>query len=163
SAGLLARLAGTWQISGIAMMKTGTPFTVQSGSDAPGFGNVDGAGGDRPHLLNPAILRATAGDPNTSQQTLNRAFSRFIKPGEVAGNLGKNTFRKGPIANLNASLAREWKWSGKRTYLLRFQADAFNLTNHPQFADPQTQLSSPAFGKITNTLNNGRVLQFGLR
>ena len=32
-----------------------------------------------------------------------------------------------------------------------------------QFDEPQRNLSAPPFGKITNTLNDGRVLQVGLR
>ncbi len=157
-------LASNWQLSGVLMIKSGTPFGVNAGADAPGFGNVDGGGGDRPHIVNASILGATIGDPDTSTQILNPAYFRFIAPGELAGNLGRNTFRRGMIFNTNATLSREWKWGGgQRTYMLRFQADAFNLTNHPQFDQPQNQLTSPAFGKITNTLNNGRVLQFGLR
>lgn len=159
----LSWIAGNWQVSGVIMLKSGTPFTVNSGSDAPGFGNVDGTGGDRPNIVNTGILGTTVGDPDTSLQILNPAFFRPIPIGEAAGNLGRNTFRRGSIFNLNASVAREWKWGSGRTYLLRFQADAYNLTNHPQFDQPQTQLTSPSFGKITNTLNNGRILQFGLR
>lgn len=156
-------LASKWQISGIVVAKSGTPFTLNTGSDAPGFGNVDGTGGDRPNVLNPSVLGATIGDPNTSTQMINLRNFGFVIPGQVAGNIGRNTFRKGPIFNINASLAREWKWGGPRTYLLRFQADAYNLTNHPQFEAPQVNMTAPSFGKITNTLNNGRVLQLGLR
>jgi hypothetical protein len=43
------------------------------------------------------------------------------------------------------------------------RAEAYNLTNHPQFDEPQRNFSSPSFGRITNTLNDGRVLQIGLR
>jgi len=43
------------------------------------------------------------------------------------------------------------------------RGEAYNLTNHPQFDEPQRNLSAPPFGKITNTLNDGRVLQLGLR
>lgn len=156
-------IAGKWQVSGIVVAKSGTPFTLNTGSDAPGFGNVDGTGGDRPNVLNPSVLGATIGDPNTSTQIMNLRNFGFVVPGQVAGNIGRNTFRKGPIFNINASLAREWKWGGQRTYLLRFQAEAFNLTNHPQFEAPQINMTAPSFGKITNTLNNGRVLQLGLR
>jgi len=156
-------LVSKWQISTIVVAKTGTPFTLSTGSDAPGFGNVDGSGGDRPNVLNPSVLGATVGDPNTSQQIVNLANFGYVIPGQVAGNIGRNTFRKGPIFNINASMAREWKWGGRRTYLLRLQADAYNLTNHPQFEAPQVNLTAPSFGRITNTLNNGRVLQLGLR
>jgi hypothetical protein len=44
-----------------------------------------------------------------------------------------------------------------------FRAEAFNLTNHPQFDEPQRNLSAPPFGKITNTLNDGRTFQLALR
>jgi hypothetical protein len=159
----LAAIAGNWQISGVIAAKTGTPFGVSSGSDSPGFGNVDGVGSDRPNILNPDILGMSIGDPETSQQLLNRANFAFIQPGDLAGNLGRNTFRRGSIFNVNASIAREWRFGGSRPYTLRFQGDAYNLTNHPQFNRPQNNLTSPSFGKITNTLNNGRVLQFGIR
>ena len=35
-------LSDGWQISSSTMVKTGTPLTLFVGSDAPGFGNVDG-------------------------------------------------------------------------------------------------------------------------
>ena len=92
-------IASRWQISGIVVAKSGTPFTLNTGSDAPGFGNVDGAGSDRPHILNPSILGSTVGDPDTSTQILNRAFFRYITPEEGAGNIGRNTFRRGAIFN----------------------------------------------------------------
>jgi hypothetical protein len=43
------------------------------------------------------------------------------------------------------------------------RGEAYNLTNTPQFDEPQRNLSSPSFGRITNTLNDGRVLQLGVR
>jgi hypothetical protein len=43
------------------------------------------------------------------------------------------------------------------------RAEAYNLTNTPQFDEPQRNLTSPSFGRITNTLNDGRVLQIALR
>ncbi len=45
----------------------------------------------------------------------------------------------------------------------QLRREAYNLANHPQLDEPQRNLTSPAFGKITNTLNDGRLLQFGLR
>jgi ABC-2 type transport system permease protein len=43
----IQKLAGRWTVSGVWLLKNGTPFSVESGSDGPGFGNVDGQGGDR--------------------------------------------------------------------------------------------------------------------
>ena len=61
---------GGWTVAAITLLKNGTPFTVVSGSDAPGFGNVDGNGGDRPNLLDPSILGRTIGNPDTSAKLL---------------------------------------------------------------------------------------------
>ena len=38
-----------------------------------------------------------------------------------------------------------------------------NALNHPQFDAPGFTLVNNNFGKITNTLNDGRILQLGLR
>jgi hypothetical protein len=145
------------------MLKTGTPFTLFIGSDAPGFGNVDGSGGDRPHLVDPSILGRTVGDPNTSTQIINRSRFTLLAPGDPRGSLGRNNFRKSGIANLNAAVTKQWLGGRTREWRLLLRAEAYNLTNTPQFDEPQRNYTSPAFGKITNTLNDGRVMQIGLR
>jgi hypothetical protein len=161
--GALRRYTDGWQISGSLLAKTGTPLTLFVGSDSPGFGNVDGGPGDRPNLLDPSILGMTIGDPDTATAILRKDRFAYITPGEARGNLGRNTFRKGGIFNCNAAVTRRWQWGRKGERALQFRAEAFNLSNRPQFDEPQRNLSSPAFGKITNTLNDGRVLQLGIR
>jgi hypothetical protein len=149
-----------WRVSLIALAKSGTPFTVVSGSDGPGYGNVDGNGGDRPNLIDPSILGRTVGNPDTSQALLPPSAFRYMQPTDPWGNLGRNTFRKSRIANTNASIEKEWRWNGERRVTLR--AESINLTNTPQFAEPGLELSNPNFGAITNTLNDGRTFRFGL-
>ena len=52
-------LLGSWQFSSVdALAKSGTPFSVRT-TDGPGNGNIDGAGSDRPHLLDPDDPRRT--------------------------------------------------------------------------------------------------------
>jgi hypothetical protein len=157
----LGPLGSGWQLSGVAVMKSGTPLTLYVGSDSPGFGNVDGGPSDRPNILDPSILGKTISDPNTAPEILRRDRFAFIRPGEHRGSLGRGTFRKSPIHNLNAAVSKRWSWNGERAVQLR--AEAYNLTNTPQFDEPQRNLSAPPFGKITNTLNDGRVMQLALR
>jgi hypothetical protein len=159
SAGRLVRaLAGGWTFSAIALFKSGTPFTVFTGSDAPGFGNVDGTPGDRPNLLDPAVLGRAIGNPDTSRQLMPASAFAFLTPGMLEGNLGRNTFRKGPIRNVNASASRRIAvWREKP---LTIRAESINLFNTPQFAAPDNMLTDSSFGTITNTLNNGRSLRF---
>ena len=142
------------------LLKNGTPFSVESGSDGPGFGNVDGQGSDRPHLADPGVLGRTVGNPDTSTKLLPRSAFRYIAATEDRGSLGRNTFRRGKISNVNASLERRWPLV--REWSLHFRAEAINLLNTPQFAEPSYNLVSPSFGRITNTLNDGRTFRFRL-
>ncbi|MCC6342775.1 MAG: TonB-dependent receptor [Bryobacterales bacterium] len=155
-----ARWLGGWSLSGVLLVKQGTPFTVGSGSDAPGFGNVDANGGDRPNIVDASILGRTIGDPDTSRALLPRAAFQFMQPADARGNLGRNTFRRGGIGNVNASLMKEWAMRGEQR--LRFRAESVNLFNTPQFAEPGFDLVLPNFGQITNTLNDGRTFRFWL-
>ena len=95
--GILANL----RLNAIFVAKTGAPFTVFSGSDGPGFGNVDAVGGDRPNLLDPSILGRTIKHPDESRALLPRSAFGLINPTDQRGNLGINTFRRGGIRNLN--------------------------------------------------------------
>jgi hypothetical protein len=153
------RVTENWAVSSVALLKTGTPFTVTT-LDGPGFGNVDGNGNDRPNLLDPSILGRTIGNPATSRQLLPAAEFARIAPGAETGNLGVNTFRKGPIRNVNAAVSRSWKLA--REARLNFRAESINLLNTPQFAEPGSVWGTPEFGFITNTLNEGRTFRFGL-
>jgi hypothetical protein len=157
----LSAIIDGWNISTVVLVKTGIPFNIASGSDGPGFGNVDGNGGDRPNLLDPSILGRTIADPDTSKQLLPRSSFQFINPADARGNLGRNVFRKGPIRNVNASLQRSWGF--KKDLRLTFRAESINLFNTPQFAEPGFELANPNFGAITNTLNEGRTFRFTLQ
>lgn len=146
-----------WTLSAVVLAKTGMPFTVSAGSDAPGYGNVDGNGGDRPDLVDPSVLGRAVGDPDTSRALLPRSAFAYMKPTDERGNLGRNTFRKGGIHNVNAALAREWPLGNSRRVSLR--AESINLFNTPQFAAPGVDLANANFGQITNTLNDGRTFR----
>ncbi len=148
-----------WTLSTVALLKQGTPFNLTT-LDGPGFGNVDGNGGDRPNLLDTAILGRSYGNPDTSVERLPRSAFGFIATGAEAGNLGANVFRKGAIRNVNAALAKSWSLPREMKLLLR--AESINLLNTPQFAEPGSMLGTPEFGFITNTLNDGRAFRFNL-
>lgn len=154
-------ILGRWNMSTVLLAKSGIPFNIISGSDAPGFGNVDGTNGDRPNIIDPAILGRHVGNPDTSQSMLPRSAFQFMQATDLRGNLGIGAFRRGPLFNMNAALSRTWAVMGERTLTLR--AESVNLTNTPQFAEPNADLTSPAFGKITNTLNDGRLFRFTLQ
>lgn len=157
---VLRKLAADWELSAVTLFKSGTPFSVDAGSDAPGFGNVDGNGGDRPNLLDPSVLGRTIGNPDQSKALLPREAFAYMTLDQARGSLGRNTFRKGPIHNVNAALARTF--AVQTDHRLTLRAEAINLSNTPQFAEPGFSLTNRNFGQITNTLNDGRTFRFGL-
>jgi len=152
---------GKWTLSGVWLLKSGTPFCVFAGSDAPGFGNVDGDSGDRVDIIDPSILGRTIGDPDTTDELLPRSAFKFMSSGSLRGNIGRNTFRRGKMTNVNAALSRSWQIGSEKT--LTFRAESINLFNTPQFSMPEMNLVSKLFGRISNTVNSGRNFQFTLR
>ncbi len=158
-----SRLGG-WTLSGTAILRSGTPFTVDTGSDAPPVGNVDGEYHDRPSILDTSLIGRSVDDPDTALQVLKpSAFDPTAPFREGRGNLSTNALRKDGITNFNFALSRTFPISRDQIRTVLFRAEAINAFNHPQFEKPNSSLSSQSFGQITNTLNAGRILQFHLR
>ncbi|MCX6585421.1 MAG: hypothetical protein NTX13_02420 [Acidobacteria bacterium] len=157
---LRQRLVRHWRIATIFVAKSGIPFKIITGADSPGFGNVDGSPGDRPNLLSPEILGRTISHPDVAAALLPRSAFAYPNPTDPRGNLGNNVFRRAGYRNLNANVERRFTLPHERA--ISFRAEAINALNTPQFAEPVGDLSNPAFGKITNTLNDGRTFRFSL-
>lgn len=153
-------IVGGWETTGVMLLKTGTPFTLDTGSDAPGFGNLDGSGSDRPNVVDPSVLGAKIDHPDTAAQLLPRAAFSFPTIDQSSGNLGRNTFRKDGIFNVNVGLARRFQLKGDTSLQLR--VESLNFLNHAQFEEPGKSLNDNNFAQITNTLNEGRSFQFTL-
>jgi hypothetical protein len=180
--GILSWFPGGWKLSGTTTFKSGTPTHFHTGSDAPGFGNVDGVGGDRPNLLNPKIRGKSLDHPDTVRTLL--ALDTCKRPGDPMypdykepymscayldtnvpaggrGNLGFQTFRQDGINNWNVAVERDF--AVREPVTLRFRSEFINFFNHPQFEGPDDEMAFDTFGKIINTANRGRVIQFLLR
>jgi hypothetical protein len=162
ASGALRRFVGSWQFAAVGLLKAGTPFNVETGSDSPGFGNADGVPDDRPNVVNPSVLGVTVDHPDKSRAQLPKSAFSFPAVTDPSGNLGRNTFRKDGIGNINASLSRTFALHNGSTALL-FRAESLNLMNHAQFEEPGSRLSEDNFAQITNTVNDGRALRFSLR
>jgi hypothetical protein len=156
----LGKALGSWQFASVVLLKTGTPFAIRT-ADSPGNGNVDGVGSDRPNLVDPSVLGVSADHPDTAAARLPREAFGPLAPGDLTGNLGNNVFRKDGVFNVNAAISRRFALGAGRSLL--FRGESLNLTNHPQFAEPGIDMSGDNFGRITNTLNEGRAFRFQLR
>jgi hypothetical protein len=118
--------------------------------------NTNG-GQDRPNV--------TGQDPNLpgDQRTIQRWFntSAYVtQPLGTFGNAGRNTVIGPGIFNVDASIIRNFRVSGRT---LQFRLETFNTLNNPIWNDPTTSMSSPNWGTITSTRKPMREVQLGLK
>jgi hypothetical protein len=144
-------LVGGWQVNGIYTWQHGFPITVTA-QDLGGV--LDTFGTNRANLV---------GDPKTSDPSIEKWFNTaaFEQPalGQF-GTVGRNTLR-GPSTN-NWDLALFKNFDLPKDLKLQFRLESFNAFNHPQFNDPDTNVSSPRFGVI-GSAKPGRINQLGLK
>ncbi|MGH9827162.1 MAG: TonB-dependent receptor, partial [Blastocatellia bacterium] len=167
---LLSRIIGGWQLAGIAEARTGLPINItvsRRASDLPD-GNTSS---QRPNLVPGVSLYPANQNINN---WLNAAAFSFPVSG-TRGSLGRYTARGPGNYEIDTSLTKNFKLNER--FGLNVRAAAFNLLNHPQYANPASSLGSFAngvpsasFGKITDILNDGatgtgapRRIEFMLR
>jgi hypothetical protein len=96
-----------------------------------------------------------------NEAVLGQAKHVKVAPQFTLGNASRNpvrgpSYRDADIAFIKHTRLRE-------STDLEFRAELFNLTNTPAFAQPNGVLGSSAFGTITATATDPRVVQFGLK
>ena len=200
-----------WGVTGITTLESGEPFSVIDFSGVAGglFYSADDfvtnpilplAPGETPqkaeskaggggHLVNgqpyvnpnvfavPYINPGQEGVPPCQMvqriECLRHSGNRIWSP------LGRNVFRSPFQANFNFSIFKNFKLSER--FNLKFQADAFNLFNHPSLDTPDTDFelnpcfnpvpcyysplhppASKGFGVIDGTIGSNRFLQLSL-
>jgi hypothetical protein len=159
---------GGWTVSAIANWQAATHLTAYYSSHC-------GSGTDcqRPEKADPVSGQDPNSGPRTTDQWFNTAaFSNaafFDAQGRpiFAGRFGNapNGSIDGPgIFVIDFGVFKDFKLGGSAK--LRVQAQASNVTNHPNYANPVTDLTSPNYGRITalapGTLGT-RVVVLGAR
>jgi hypothetical protein len=194
-------LVNGWTIGGQTVAQSGQPYSVYdySGSVASQYyGSYDEIGNPivplAPGVTTKQVqLQGTTG-VNPANPVLNSSLfspeSYFLAPGtsgvppcdatgcdtyeSLFGNLGRNTFR-GPFqVRFDMSLAKQFQI--KEKYRLRFEADAFNVFNQPDFDTPNNDVTffpnyegppsvppKGSLGYIQHTIGSSRFLQLSLR
>jgi hypothetical protein len=162
NSGPAATALGNWQLAGILTLATGTPFTITAnGSSLNTPGENQTANQVAPVQIEHGI--------NVGNQWF--STSSFAQPtGVTFGNTGRNILSGPGLFALNLSLFKNFKIRERANLELR--CETFNLTNTPQFANPQGSLTSSTFGYVTSTLasgtgvvstGGGRVVQLGAK
>ena len=150
-----------WNLSAIAALQTGFPFSPQLGYNPTGSGDTRNP--VRPSI-NPNFHGALY--PRTVTQWFNPAAFNAPASGTV-GNTGRDTLVGPGLSTLDLSLLK----STQVTEHLRaqFRAEFFNALNNTNLATPNEVVyssattASPTAGVITATATNSRQIQFGLK
>ncbi len=155
----LARLANGYSFSGVVVAQSGLPFSITNSGGAAFYGTDTS-------LASFALGRNAASAVKTGSPVprLNSYFdtTAFVAAGNVYGNSGRNILR-GPFQR-NTDLALNKRTQIHDSLTAEFRAQAFNLFNNVNFANPGSALDTPAtFGEILNTTGNPRILQFSLK
>jgi hypothetical protein len=150
-------LVGGWSVGIVAEARTGTPLSpVMLTNTTNSFSD-----GERPNVVGAWQLAAG----RTTGQQIAEWFNTkaFAAPAAyVFGDAGR-TFGEGPgLANVDSSLLKDFRVTERA--VVQFRAEALNVLNHPNFANPNTTFGSAAFGQITSLIsgNQSRILQLGM-
>ncbi len=150
--GFLGQVLGGWEISGITRYQTGAALTV-TGPTSIGSRRADYTGGD-PYMSE--LINPTSGAVQWLDKT---AFASA--PEGRRGNSERGQFR-GPAYHIwDVSLRKQFGIT--EDVKLQIQADFFNVWNHVNWGNPNTDLSSASFGVITGLTGQPRNIQLGAR
>lgn len=159
---------GGWRLTGVYTVQTGQRLTA-TGTNARNVNGVIQSGGDFAQIV-PGCITSTPGSiENRLNSYINKAcfpgYAKIAADGTTGfGNSGPGVVIGPGENNFNAALIKTFAiktWTEASN--LEFRAEAFNVFNHPQFSNPSTNSSSSAFGTITSTAVNPRVLQLALK
>ena len=166
--GVGAMLLGGWTVSGILNAVSGAPiYVIQSTAN-----NLQAAGSSQvPDQVNLVVAMPQGiglGHPwfNTT------AYAPVNIPANQPqrfGDSGRDTLRGPGFLNLDSGLFRDFRIKERVT--LQFRAEGLDVLNHPNFANPGADISTPStFGFVTATAslnapvpNGGRQFRFATR
>jgi len=151
----LRNVINGWQLSAIATLQSGLPFTVTTGKD----NNLDGNTNDRGNVMGSPILDPHRGQAIVTGEWFNTAV--FTSPANGAdGTTGRNALTGTGAKNIDMGIFRNFKFRERMTLQARGEfTNAFNIVN---LQNPTTTMSSSLFGQI-RTASAMRQVQLGLR
>jgi hypothetical protein len=155
---------GGWQVSGITVAQTGTPFTVTNGTtfgDNAGVANGVSTAGSRPDIVgNPRSGFSAIQDPTQRGPLAYNPAAFAIPTGLTFGDVGRNTLNLPGRLNFDFGVFKKFPISEKTGFDFRWES--FNLFNHTQFNAVNSAFGPGNFLHLTNT-HDGRRMQLGLR
>jgi hypothetical protein len=182
--GALQKVLEGWNLSGVTVVQGGTPMTIAdqtagtiygtAGSGFAGFGRAQMCPGmTYANIATSGDIEQRLGGASGGPGYFNKAA--FCAPpvignGTDYGNSGVGIILGPGQFNWDMAALKTIRFLEKQS--VQFRTEFFNAFNHPQFSNPNfgpgatyalPNVRSGAFGQITSTSVNPRVIQFALK
>ncbi|HEY1901946.1 MAG TPA: carboxypeptidase regulatory-like domain-containing protein [Terracidiphilus sp.] len=179
SAPTLARyLLTDWQLSGIPVIQSGNALTISDGNAGAVYGNFENRAqstGLNPSTQGSLYSRVQNGYLTDKAFTLAPRAPNGTGPGDTDfGDSGVGIVRGPGQHNIDLAVERIFPVTENKSF--RFRAELFNLTNTPQFSNPNTGVDfvegpngpanlNPTFGAISSEAGgpHPRIIQFAAK
>jgi hypothetical protein len=148
----LDSVAGGWSLNFAVLSHTGYPITVLD-TAAPSLQASRST--ERPDRIGSGEV-----DNPTLERWIDRAAFQSAPLGEF-GDSGIGILRAPGFWTVDLAISKRIQTFG-RQYVM-FRGELFNALNHPNFGPPNVNIQSTAFGTITSTVNDARVVQLVLK
>jgi hypothetical protein len=169
-------LLSDWQFSGIGVLQSGTPLTIMDPNAGSVYGNFENR------------AQRTGSNPSTHGSLFSRVNGQYLTPAaftrapEVINgtSLADQDFGNSGVGIVRGPGQHSFDFAVEKivpigeSNTIRFRSEFLNLTNTPQFANPNNTLgygdpsaenptANPSFGRITSSTTNPRIIQFALK
>ncbi len=146
SHGLARDVFGGWSVQSFMFARSAPPVNI-AGATFLAAGTLLAP---RPNLI-PGVPLEIHGPEFAGGKIFNRA-AFAAAPAGTQGNFGRNVLRGFGAWQTDVGVERQFRLTERVG--LRFRAEFFNVFNHPNFGSPTNLLTSPLFGRSTQTLAN---------
>jgi hypothetical protein len=171
--GFAGKLLSGWSASGLTTAQSGLPMTITDSRGAAVYGNTGTAraqmcaGATYADLVNPGSVESLLnGFFNTGAVCPIPVVGAVNGAGGATGygNMGRNILFGPGQFNWDAAISKKTTVGGLREgAYLEARVEFFNIFNHPQFSNPNTNAASSSFGVIGSTSVAPRIIQFAMR
>jgi Carboxypeptidase regulatory-like domain len=145
---VLDAVAGGWSLQFGVITHSGYPITVLD-SSSPSLQASRST--ERPDRIGSGEV-----DDPTLERWIDRSAFRSAPLGEF-GDSGIGILRAPGFWNVDFTIGKRVATFGSHYMVIR--GEFFNAFNHPNYGPPQANIQSTAFGTITSTVNDPRVVQ----
>lgn len=166
--GLLRDLVGSWEVTSMALARTGFPVNVlvnRDSSEVPDGNSTD----QRPDLV-PGVPLTPPGGKKVENWINPAAFA--MPASGTFGSAPRDAVTGPGEWQIDLGMSKEIVFTERAR--MQFRSEFFNVFNHPQYGLPQATYGVQGFGQITQTVNTltpvspvgsgtPREMQFALR